>query len=191
MPSHENIHINIVEIRHPAGTWQRQVDSLNDYIHGTVCDNTGQDVSFSLQAKDIETWAAQHDGVEAAYATLTLPPVSLQMLFDNPGFRKEVNLGAVCETYRLFQETKASGSDGTIFTVDDVREALDESGEDRWNDLEGDAREEFLNEYWHRFTDKIDDRLAERGNLHIETMISMELDEALDEFEANRTTPTL
>lgn len=44
MPSHDTLHINLVEIRHQGGTRTFQVDSLTDYIQGTAKTSNGDEV---------------------------------------------------------------------------------------------------------------------------------------------------
>lgn len=129
MPSHETIQINLVEIRHQGGSLQLQVGSLTDYVHGTVKNSNGDDVHFSEQAKDIEKWATSHEGIEAYSATIVPPKISLDMLFNRPGFRQTLNLGAVCDTLDLIQEAKASGALGTMFVKGDVETILEQDTE--------------------------------------------------------------
>jgi hypothetical protein len=185
MPSHENIHINVVEIRHNGGSLQLQVDSLTDYIHGTVKNSSGDDVNFSEQAKDIEKWAASHDGIEAYSATIVPPKINLDMLFKKSGFRHTLNLGAVCATFDLIQEAKASGALGTMFVRGDVETIL-EQDTDGFEDLTPEEKEEFLDENIYTFTSRLEDVLSQKGNDYISDRVADEFDAALAEFKSTR-----
>ncbi|TLX15803.1 hypothetical protein [Rhizobium sp. MHM7A] len=185
MPSHDTIQINLVEIRHQGGTLQLRVDSLTDYIHGTVKNRSGEDIHFSEQAKDIEKWAASHEGVEARSATIVPPKISLDILFKRPGFRQTLNLGAVCDTVELIMEARASGAFGTMFTKGDVETILEQDTEG-YKDLTPEEKEEFLDENLYNFTKRLDDVLSQRGNDHIADRVADEFDDALEGFKKSR-----
>ena len=187
MAATENFTIRVIEIRHKGPTLQFQVGSPTEYITGTVQGVDGEK-QFHIQAEKIKDWAAEHEGIEAAVADIKLPKVNLSILFERPGTRETLNLGAVCDTFELWQEAKASGAAGTIFTKEDVRTALEEDECDEYLDLSSEEREQFLDDHWWRFVERIDDRLSERGFDHIRTMISMELDEAIEEFRGSQAT---
>lgn len=185
MPSHDTIHINLVEIKHQGGTLQLQVDSLTDYIHGTVQNRSGEDIHFSEQAKDIENWAASHDGIEARSATIVPPKISLDILFKRDGFRQTLNLGAVCDTEALVSEARASGAFGTMFTKGDVETILEQDTEG-YEDLTPEEKEEFLDENLHSFTKRLDDVLSHRGNDYIAGRVADHFDGAFEAFKKSR-----
>ncbi len=186
MPSHDTLHINLVEIRHQGGTRTFQVDSLTDYIQGTVKTSNGEEVYFSEQAKDIEKWASSQDGIEAFSATINLPKITLDVLFQKPGFRQTLNLGAVCDTEDLLREARASGAAGSMFTRGDVRTILEQDMEE-YQDLTPDEQEEFLDEHMSTFTKRLEDTLSQKGNDHIADLVASEFDEALEEFKRSRS----
>lgn len=185
MPSHDTIHINLVEIKHQGGTLQLQVDSLTDYVHGTVKNRSGEDIHFTEQAKDIEKWAASHEGIEARSATIVPPKISLDILFKRPGFRETLNLGAVCDTESLWREVRASGAVGTMFTRSDVETILEQDTEG-YEDLTPEEKEEFLDENMYNFTKRLEDVLSQRGNDHIAARVADEFDDALEDFKKSR-----
>ncbi len=188
MTTHKEMTVNVVEIRHHGETIRYKVDSLDDYVSGVVTTAAGKPVSFDRQAKELEGWFKQAalEGVEARAATITLPPVTLDILFENPGHSTNLSLGSVCSTYHLFQETRASGAEGTVFTTSDISGMLAEADNDDYNDLSDEEKEQFARDYFSTFTKRLDDQISARGHFHIENMISDELDDCLDDFKRRR-----
>jgi hypothetical protein len=191
MSVHEEFNIHVVEIRHNGPVIKLKVDSLDDYVSGVVTTMDGRTFSFDQQAKEINNWFTKlgWEGVEARYATIKLPSISLETLFANSGQSSTLALGSVCQTIDLFIETKSSGAVGTIFTAEDVSPALDEANNEDYDALSDDEKAEFVAEYWWEFTSQLDDRMSERGNIHIETEVSGRLAECLEEFKAKRQAP--
>lgn len=185
MSESANIVVNVVEIRHKEGRLQFQYAAPTDYLGGTAVDANGVQHHFYLQVGEMEAWAECYPGIRVGKTTIALPPVDLSHVFDNPGYRfKQVGLGAVCSAHDLFEQTRAAGAEGTIFVKEDVADALAEQAGEDYDDLSDEERAAFVKEHWTKFTSGIDDILASRGNDHISTMITMALDEALDEFQA-------
>lgn len=187
MSSTEKLSINVVEIHHRGPVIQFTYSNPEEYLEGEAIDANGEDHLFRIAAKDIKAWAASCPGITAEVATIELPPIRLDGGSHRAG--KPVNLGAVCDTYDLWQETKASGAEGTIFTADDVRSAL-EDGDEGFNDLDPDEQDAFLQAHWWHFTRKLDDTLSGRGNEYISTMVATEYDERIAEFRRSRTAPS-
>jgi hypothetical protein len=182
MSSHENIRVHIVEIRHNGPTIQFQVDSPVDHVSATVISADGQAFFFDEQAKKIHERLSFIDGVTGKFATIELPPLSLENIeVENP--RKTVTLGEVCDRDDLFVETKLAGAVGAIFTAEDVRDRFDELDIEEFDDLTDDEKDLFIEEHWRDFTQYLVDNVIERGNESIQVDIGTNFEEAIASFK--------
>lgn len=185
MTTHENLNIHMIEVRHPGGVFQRKVDNPSDTVIHVFEGKDGEQTLLDCRAKDIANWATQHEGFEAAFGTITLPPVNLAMVIDNPGFRTNLNLGAVCETFALWSEVQASGGIGTVFVASDVETILQQDTEE-FENLTQEEQAAFLDENIHTFTRRLQDTLSERGNIYIADQVASEFETALEDFKRSR-----
>lgn len=191
MPANEKLSIQIAEIRHKGGTLQFPFTSPDTILEGVVTATAGNEVPFKIAAGDIEAWAATQEGISAKVATLTLPPITLERLFTEPGFRKELTIGAVSDHQSLFQEARIAGCDGTIFSKEDVRSAIEGQDIDAFFDLTEEEQERFLDENWWEFVYRIGNRLSEAGNSYIDERVAEEFEDRLAAFKSERAGPAL
>lgn len=187
----QRLSIQIAEIRHKAGTLQFPFTSPDTMLEGVVTATAGHEVPFKIAAQDIEAWAASQEGISAKVATLTLPPITLDRLFADPGFRKELTIGAVSDHQSLFQEARIAGCEGTIFSKEDVRSSIEGQDIDAFFDLTEEEQERFLDENWSEFVYRIDNRLSETGNLYIDERVAEEFEGRLAAFMNERSGPAL
>jgi len=185
MATHEDITLHIIEVRHPGGILQRKVDSPADTVIHIFQGKDGNDVLLDCQARDIANWAESHDGFEAAFGTITFPPISLHRVTDNPGFTTTLNLGAVCDTGDLWAEVRASGGIGTVFVSSDVATILEQDTEE-FGDLSLEEQEAFMDENIQTFTQKLEEALSERGNNYIADQVASEFETAFEDFKRSR-----
>ncbi len=186
MTDNKALAFNIVEIRHEGGVLQFPFLADDAKIQGTAINEAGERIEFNLTINEVEPWAQRHEGIEGKVAKIALPPLNLNILFEEPRFRRNITLGVVCDPYSLFQEAKIAGSEGTIFTKDDVRSAIEGQMIGDYENLSEEDKEAFLNEHWYDFTSKLGDVLAERGNFHIDELVGTETEERIQEFVSNQ-----
>jgi hypothetical protein len=185
MATHEQLNLHIIEVRHPGGTFQRKVYSPSDTVLHVFTDAGGNSVLMDCQAKDVPNWALAHEGFEAAFGTVELPPISLHMVIDKPGFMTNLNLGAVCETDDLWREVEASGGIGIVFKASDVQTILEQDTEE-FEDLSLEEKADFLDEHLRTFTIKLEETLTEKGDSYISNKVSSEFETAFKEFKQSR-----
>jgi dsDNA-binding SOS-regulon protein len=181
--------VHVVEVRHHGETIRYKVDSLEDYVSGVVVDANGKPRSFDRQAKELQSWfdGLALEGVEARAATITLPPISLDVLFDNPGRDRDLQIGSVCDKHDLFIQAKAAGAYGTIFVAEDVEPMLQEAGNADYNELSAEEKSVFVAENWEEFARRVGDSLSQHGNDHIRTEVAMQLNDLLSDFKSKHS----
>lgn len=185
MATHEDLAIHMIQVRHSGGTLKLKVDSPNDTVLKALQGKNGEKVLLDCQAKDVAEWAKKHEGFEATFATIRLPEINLDVVIDNPGFRTDLNLGAVCDTGALWTEVRASGGVGTVFTHEDIAEVLRQDFE-QFEELEASDQKAFIDENMYTFTHRLEDTLSERGNNFITDRVADEFDDAFEEFQKAR-----